>query len=179
MTRVDEIAFTEYSSRVQQHLETFYGIRIVTRDIPDPLTGDLDGTEIHIDYAVNPEERFFLLAHLFGHTVQWNLDPNAFQIGKPHTPPVDEKLLPAIAAYEREAASYALWMLHQLGIQDADQWFCDYTACDMKYLLHFYRSGEKRQFKSFWRAHSEPITPTPVPPFTPAKRTFRLDGIVI
>jgi len=49
-----EIPFVEYSARVQKHLESFYGLRIVTRDIPDPLTGDLDGSEIDIDYAVTP-----------------------------------------------------------------------------------------------------------------------------
>ena len=70
-----EIPFDEYSARVQKHLEDVYGIRIVTRDIPDPLTGDLDGAEIDIDYAVSPEQRLFLLAHLFGHTVQWKCEP--------------------------------------------------------------------------------------------------------
>jgi len=111
-------------------LERAYGIRVVTLDVPDPLTGDLDGAEIHIDYAVTVEQRFFLLAHLFGHTVQWNVSPRAFEIGKPHEPPVSEELLPAIIDYEREAASYALGMLHQVGINDADQWLSDYTACD-------------------------------------------------
>jgi hypothetical protein len=42
-----EIPFDEYSVRTQNHLETSYGIRVVTRDIPDPLTGDLNGAEIH------------------------------------------------------------------------------------------------------------------------------------
>jgi hypothetical protein len=37
------IPFAEYCGRIQEHLEHFYGIRVVTRDIPDPLTGDLDG----------------------------------------------------------------------------------------------------------------------------------------
>jgi hypothetical protein len=179
MTQIDAAAFTHYAARVQQHLETTYNLRVVTRDITDPLTGDLDGAEIHIDYAVSPEERFFLLAHLFGHTVQWNIDPRAFELGKPHPPPVDETLLPAIREYEREAATYALWMLHQIDIYDADEWFCNYTACDMEYLVHFYRTGEKREFKSFWREHSPPIAPRPVPFFTPTKRAFRLDGIVI
>ena len=179
MPQIDAAAFTHYAARVQQHLESCYGLRVVTRDITDPLTGDLDGAEIHIDYAVSPEERFFLLAHLFGHTVQWNIDPRAFDLGKPHPPPVDETLLPAIREYEREAATYALWMLHQIDIYDADEWFCNYTACDMEYLVHFYRTGEKREFKSFWREHSPPIAPRPVPFFTPTKRAFRLDGIVI
>src|ERR1700722_2429670 len=179
MAEIDETTFAEYSARVQDHVERFYGIRIVTRDIPDPLTGDLDGAEIQIDYAVTPEERLFLLAHLFGHTVQWNLDPRAFELGQPHQPPVEEILLPAIQEYEREAATYALWMLHQINITDVDQWFCDYTACDMAYLFHFYRTGEKRAFRSFWREHSQLIAPRPVPSFTPTRRTFRIDGIVI
>ena len=66
--------FADYCGVVQARLERHYGIPVVTRDIPDPLTGDLNGTEIHIDYAVTAEQRLFLLAHLFGHTVQWNVD---------------------------------------------------------------------------------------------------------
>ena len=104
------IPFDEYSARVQKHLEDVYGIRIVTRDIPDPLTGDLDGAEIDIDYAVSPEQRLFLLAHLFGHTVQWNVNPALFEIGRRYEPPVNEHLIPAVIAYEREAAGYALTM---------------------------------------------------------------------
>jgi hypothetical protein len=173
------IPFAEYCGRIQDHLEHFYGIPVVTRDIPDPLTGDLDGAQIHIDCAVSPEQRLFLLAHLFGHTVQWNMDPRAFEIGRPHTPPVRPDLLPAIIDYEREAARYALSMLRQIAIADLDQWFCDYTACDMAYLLHYYRTGEKRPFQSFWRDGTPPIEPKAVPRFVPAKRVFRLDGIVI
>jgi len=176
-----ETPFDEYSARVQKHLENVYGIRVVTRDIPDPLTGDLDGSEIHIDYAVTPEQRLFLLGHLFGHTVQWNVDPASFEIGRRYHPPVNEDLIPAIIAYEREAACYGLAMFHQIGITgiDIDQWFCDYTACDQAYLLHFYRTGEKRDFRAFWRINAPLIEPKAVPIFTPTKRSFRMDGIVI
>jgi len=173
------IPFAEYCGRVQEHLERFYGIPVVTRDIPDLLTGDLDGAQIHIDCAVTPEQRLFLLAHLFGHTVQWNLDAGAFETGKPRTPPVGAELLPAIITYEREAACYALSMLHQIGITDIDPWFCDYTACDMAYLLHYYQTGEKRPFERFWRDGTPPIEPKAVPRFVPVRRVFRLDGIVI
>ena len=143
------IPFADYATRVQEHLERFYGIRVVTRDIPDPLTGDLDGSEIDIDYAVTPEQRLFLLAHLFGHTVQWNVDASSFEIGRQYQPPVSEDLIPAIIAYEGEAAGYGLAMLHQIGITDIDAWFSGYTACDQAYLLHFYRTGEKRDFRNF------------------------------
>jgi hypothetical protein len=174
-----EIPFDEYSVRTQKYLEHAYGIRVVTRDIPDPLTGDLNGAEIHIDYAVSPEQRLFLLGHLFGHTVQWNLDPALFELGQRYQPPVSEDLFPAIMAYEREAACYGLALFHQIGITDIDRWFCDYTACDQAYLLHFYRTGEKRDFRAFWRNDAPEIEPKTVPVFTPTRRSLRTDGIVI
>jgi hypothetical protein len=86
-----ETRFDEYSARVQKHMESFYGIRVVTRDIPDPLTGDLDGAEIDIDYGVSPEQRLFLLAHLFGHTVQWNVDPALLKTSSPESSPTNER----------------------------------------------------------------------------------------
>jgi hypothetical protein len=176
-----EIPFGEYSVRVQHHLETFYGIRVVTRDIPDPLTGDLDGAEIDIDYAVTDEQRLFLLAHLFGHTVQWNVNSASFEIGRRCQPPVNEDLIPAVIAYEREAACYGLAMLHEIGIagNDIDQWFCNYTACDQAYLLHFYRTGQKGDFSNFWKGNAPLLEPQPIPRFTPTRRAFRMDGIVI
>jgi len=100
------IPFAEYSLRVERHIQKAYGVRVVTRDVPDPLTGDLNGAEIHVDYAVTAEQRLFLLAHLFGHTVQWNLNPGAFELGRPQAPPVSEDCLPALMDYEREAAGY-------------------------------------------------------------------------
>ena len=67
----------------------------------------------------------------------------------------------------------------QIGIMDIDQWFCDYTACDQAYLLHFYRPGEKRDFPSFWTGNAPLLQPHPIPRFTPTRRAFRMDGIVI
>jgi hypothetical protein len=173
------IPFADYSARVERHIEKVYGVHVVTRDVPDPLTGDLNGAEIHIDYAVTAEQRLFLLLHLFGHTVQWNVSPGAFEMGRPQTPPVSEDCLPALLHYEREAARYALGLLHEIGITDADQWLADYSACDGAYLRHYYVTGEKREFLSFWRDGAARVQAQPVPSFTPASRSFRGDGVVI
>jgi hypothetical protein len=173
------IPFADYSARVEQHIEKAYGVRVVTRDVPDPLTGDLNGAEIHIDYAVTPEQRLFLLAHLFGHTVQWNVSHGAFELGRPQAPPVSEDCLPALMDYEGEAARYALGLLHEIGITDVDQWFADYAACDAAYLRHYYVTAEKREFLSFWREGTSRLQAQPVPPFTPTSRSFRNDGVVI
>jgi len=173
------IPFADHAAKIEEHIESHYGIRVVTRDIPDPLTGDLNGEQIDIDFAVTAEQKLFLLGHLFGHTVQWNTNPGAFDIGKQYKPPVDEKLFPAVLAYEGEAASYGLALLHEIGIGDVDQWFSNYTAADQRYLLHFYRTGDKGELHEFWREHAKLVEPKAIPKFVPRKRVFRMDGVVI
>jgi hypothetical protein len=173
------IQFADYCRSIEHHIEKAYGVRIVTRDIPDPLTGDLNGAEIHIDYAVTPEQRLFLLAHLFGHTVQWNTSPGAFDLGRPQNPPVSADCLPPLMDYEREAAGYALGLLHELGITETDQWFADYAACDAAYLRHYYVTGEKREFLSFWQDGTPRVQESPIPLFSIVARYFRSDGVVI
>ncbi|MGD0127307.1 MAG: hypothetical protein ABSF46_18250 [Terriglobia bacterium] len=173
------IPFSEYFARVQECLERTYGIRVKMRGIPEPLIGDLDGLEIHIDPACNSEQRLFLAAHLFGHTAQWNVNPGAFELGGRYRPPVENSDIPAILDYEREAAAFALEMLHEAGIKDIDQWFSDYAACDETYLLHYYRTGEKGEFHSFWHDNVPLVQPKPVPRFTPTRRRFRMEGVVI
>jgi len=173
------ISFADYCVKVERHIETAYGVRVITRDVPDPLTGDLNGAEIHVDYAVTPEQRLFLLVHLFGHTVQWNAVPGAFELGQPRQPPVNEDCLPALMEYEREAARYALGLLHETGITATDQWFADYAACDEAYLRHYYLTGEKLEFLSFWRDGVAGIQAKPAPQFVPVLRSFRSDGVVI
>jgi hypothetical protein len=174
-----DLPFPELCARVQDHIQQHYHVPVVTRDIPDPLIGDLDGSEIHIDCAVTPEQRLFLLAHLFGHTVQWNVSAAAFDLGKTRQPPVDEALLPALLAYEREAAGYGLALVHESGIREADQWLSDYSACDLAYLAHFYRTGEKRDPASFWRRNVPLVEARAIPAFTPTKMVFRSNGVVI
>jgi hypothetical protein len=174
-----EFPFDQNSDRVQEHLQSAYRIRTVTRDIPDPLIGDLDGAEIHIDCSVTPEQRLFLLGHLFGHTVQWNVDPTAFELGRRYLPPLAEDLIPDVIAYEQEAARYGLALFHEAGIGGIDSWFCDYTACDQAYLVHFYRTAQKRDFASFWHTGAARLEPKKIPIFSPTKRSFRTDGIVI
>ena len=164
---------------MEAYLEDAYQMRVITRDIPDPLTGDLDGATIHVDYLLNAEERLFLVAHLFGHTVQWNLSPEGYELGRPQQPPVEPGLLAQLSAYENEAAAYALALLHSVDIRDLDPWFSDYTACDLAYLRHYYVTGEKGRFLDFWEGDAALIAPCEVPNFTPTRRPPRADGIVI
>ena len=174
-----EEIFRNYCESVERLVQERYGIPVIVRDIPDPLTGDLDGTEIHVDYALTWEQKLFLILHLFGHTVQWNLNSQAREIGQPRRVPVPEDALPSIADYERQAGEYALWLLHEAGIFSLDQWLSDYTAADMDFLMDFYRTGEKKEFAAFRKEKSPLLQPSAVPHFRPQKWVSRLDGIVL
>ena len=164
---------------LEQYVETKYGIPIRIKDVPNPFTGDLDGAEIHVDSAEDIESALFILAHLFGHTVQWNTDAAARELGYKLYPNPDEALLERLQAYEYEACQYSMQLFHEAGVGDLDQWLSDYSTCDFKYLTHFYTSGEKPAFKTFWKDGSPLLAPKPIPPFHPTKWVSRWEGIVV
>ena len=81
--------------------------------------------------------------------------------------------------YEEEACRYSMTLFHEAGVTDLDQWLADYSACDFAFLDHFYRTREKRPFRSFWKEDAPPLTPKPIPPFRPEKWVARTEGIVV
>ncbi len=178
-SRPDESRFRQVFNSLEKHIERRYGIPVRISDVPHPFTGDLDGAEIQVDYAVTLEEAVFIVAHLFGHTVQWNLSPRAREIGAvvPANPP--RAVLDEIAAYEREACAYSLTLFHEIGVRDLDSWLSDFAACDYAYLEHFYRTGEKQPFRSFWRENQPLLLPIPIPIFHPTQWHSRWKGVVV
>jgi hypothetical protein len=164
---------------VERHVEDRWGIPVHIQDVPNPFTGDLDGQQIMIDYDLDIEDAVFILIHLFGHTVQWNVSAHAREIGFAKPPEWTDDLLEAVAAYEREAAAYSLTLLHECEVHDLDQWLSDFAHCDAAYLLHLYKTGEKRAFRTFWRDDQPLIPPLPIPEFSPARWISRYDGTVV
>ena len=179
MTRPSDDRLREVYNIVEPHVENRYEVPVKIRDVPDPFAGDLDGAEIHVDYAEDIETAVFILAHLFGHTAQWNTSEEARKIGYEVIKDPTEEQLTALVAYEIEACRYSLQLFHDAGVRDLDQWLCDYSACDLRYLLHFYRTGEKRPIKSFWQDGCPLLEPLPIPDFRPEKWVTRFDGIVV
>jgi hypothetical protein len=165
--------------RLERHIETKYGIPVHIKDVPNPFTGDLDGAEIHIDWEEDTAGALFLLVHLFGHTVQWNLSAEAREIGSKLAFNPSDDMMRRLLAYEREAARFSLGVLHEIGVTQLDAWLSDFSACDLAYLEHFYRTGEKRPFHSFWQNGTPTIEAAPIPPFQPTRWMMRGDGIVI
>ena len=177
--RPSEARFRQVFDRVEPYVERRWDVPVRIRDVPNPFTGDLDGAEIHIDHDLLAEDAVFNLVHLFGHTVQWNVNARAREIGSVvHVRP-GEALLAELARYEEEACRYSLQLFHDAGVPDLDQWLADFAACDGAYLTHFYRTGEKRPFRGFWRDGMPRLTPLPIPEFTPVRWISRLEGIVV
>ena len=175
---VTEDRFRVAFNQVERHIEQRYGLPVVITDVTDPFTGDLDGATILVDYDLSAEDSLFILVHLFGHTVQWNVSPEDRALGLLDVHAASDELLASLARYERDAARYSLQLFHEAGVRDLDQWLANFAACDIAYLMHFYRTGEKRPFRSFWADHAVELTPLEIPPFVPTKWVAR-SGTVI
>ncbi|MBS1150767.1 MAG: hypothetical protein H6Q89_2465 [Myxococcaceae bacterium] len=169
----------EAFNTLEQHIERRYGIPVRIRDVPNPFTGDLDGTEIHVDHDEDIESALFIIAHLFGHTVQWNTSEASREIGYKLYPNPSEEMIKKLHDYEYEACRYSMQLFHEAGVHDLDQWLSDYSACDFAYLLDFYRTNQKKPFKSFWKNGAPLLTPRPIPEFHPTKWVARGEGIVV
>jgi len=170
----------EAFNRLQAFVEERYGIPIRITDVPNPFTGDLDGAEIQIDFEEDVESALFILVHLFGHTVQWNTSAAAREIGyRLYQNPTEDQMR-RLEEYEREACRYSVQLFHDAGLGgDFDAWLSDYSACDFAYLEHFYRTGEKRPFRSFWKSGAPLLAPKPIPDFRPHRWVARNHGIVV
>lgn len=179
MTAPAPARLREVFDLVEREIEQRWQIPVTIGDVPNPFTGDLDGREIFVDFDNAIEDAVFILVHLFGHTVQWNISERARAIAFARPGTWTEEALAELAAYESEACRYSLQLLHDAGVHDLDAWISDFAACDGAYLMHFYRTGEKRPFRSFWRDDAQLLTPAPIPPFQPVRWISRYEGTVI
>ena len=174
-----EERFREVFDLVEAYIERRYDVQVLISDVTDPFTGDLDGVQIAVDYDQSYEDALFIIVHLFGHTVQWNTDPRARDIGGLQPAHIDEERLADLQDYERTACRYSLELLHRAGVHDLDPWVADFAACDWAYLSHFYKTGEKKAFRSFWRDDQPLVPPLDIPEFQPTRWRSRADGVVI
>ena len=174
-----EERFREVFNIVEEHIERRYALPVIIGDVPDPFTGDLDGARIDVDYDLSAEDALFIIAHLFGHTVQWNTDEAARRIGSVPVSDASEEFLEKLREYELVACRYSLQLFHDAGIHDLDQWMFDFAACDSAYLMHFYRTGEKVPFRELWQEKMPSIEPLAIPDFVPTRWVARSDGVVI
>jgi hypothetical protein len=166
-------------NRLERLIEDRWGIPVHIQDVPNPFTGDLDGEQIMVDYDLEIEDAVFILIHLFGHTVQWNVSAASRSVAFLQLTTWTDEQLAAAMDYEQEACRYSLQLLHDAGIHDLDQWISDFASCDSAYLMHFYRTGEKRAFRSFWQDGTPLTAPLAIPEFQPTRWLSRYQGTVV
>ena len=76
------IDFKNCFNIVEKHIEDRYQMPVMISDVLDPNTGDFDGVTIKIDYDQELDLAFYILLHLFGHSVQWNLSKRYRDLGQ-------------------------------------------------------------------------------------------------
>jgi len=176
---VTEDRFKEVFDLLERYVEDRCGIPVRINDVRNPFTGDLDGAEIHIDYDLTAEDALFILVHLVGHTIQWNVSEELRELSKVRARDITPEVLARLIDYEKQACEYSQQLLYDAGVHDLDQWLADFSACDLAYLVHFYEHGTKAPFRSFWKPDQPKFTPRPIPDFHPTKWVWRWDGTVV
>jgi hypothetical protein len=177
--RASSTEFQSACTALTKHVGDRYGVSVEVASIKPPLKGDLDGSRILVGDHTTDEERLFLVAHLFGHTVQWNVSAELRRLGMTMPVKPTTEQLDALEAYEREACRYSQQALHEAGVPGLDQWLADYSACDLAFLRHVYVTGERRPFREFWKPDQPIIVPLPIPAFTPTRWRRREQAIVL
>lgn len=151
-----------------KQIETTYSLKVNVGPVTGSYTGQFDGREIWVDLDRDPEEALFILVHLFGHTVQWNLDEQLRQLGLANSG-VREDDLPRIYQYERQASQLGLALLEESGEFRLARWLTDCFGADWKFLSHFYRTGEKLRFGLKEGADEPLLSSVAIPRFTPQR----------
>src|SRR5438045_9656796 len=111
-----DLALKRAFDALEWHIEERYKVPVIITDVLDPNTGDFDGAEIKLDYANDLEIALFVLAHLFGHTVQWTTNPRQRELVLAYgrvAPPLE--LFEEVRVYERDASAPALQLFREAG----------------------------------------------------------------
>ncbi len=166
MTAVD---YRTLFNQVADHIERRYGLPVVISDVLDPNTGDFNGVRINIDHDQEMDVALYVLLHHFGHTAQWNSDPELRALGQDTSPGKTDVELARIFEYERNASRIALSLLHEAGITELDQWISDWFAGDWRFLEQFYRTGERLDFHACLQPGAPLLTPLAIPDFQPQR----------
>lgn len=126
-------------SRTTEKVEQ-YGLRVDRCDL-GLNTGEFDGESIKLNSLCPSDMSLFVLAHLFGHTVQWCVSESARQIGlKKFSAPVDEVSLMLVKEYEKNASQIGASLL--VSVWDYPvaiwNWVGNWFDADWKYLRDLY-----------------------------------------
>lgn len=162
------VDFRQVFGALVEHIEHGYALKVNIGPVVGSYTGQFDGTEIWVDLDKDPEDAVFILVHLFGHTVQWNLDEDLRRLGLSNIG-VQEADLPRIYQYERQASQLGLALLEETNEFRLARWLTNRFGADWKFLAHFYRTGEKVRFETEAGADEPLLQSVAIPHFVPQR----------
>ncbi len=165
---LNTVNFLTVFRALAERIEGAYSLKVNVGPVTGSYTGQFDGEEIWVDLDKDSEEAVFILVHLFGHTVQWNLDEKLRLLGLAVSG-VKAEDLPRIYQYERQASQLGLALLEETGEFRLARWLTDRFGADWKFLAHFYRTGEKVRFESEAGADEPLLVAIPIPRFIPQR----------
>lgn len=153
---------------------------VIIDDTGQNFYGDLDGAAVYIGQSLDWEIKLFTMVHLAAHNYQWARSGRYAEIGSQLFYKPDEELVQELLAYEEEAASIAIALLHDLGIHHLDEWFTLHSRCDLAYLDHYYHTGEQKQLKDFWKDEAEPLKEVQLPIVNNFRKRVKVQsGVVV
>lgn len=146
---------------------TKYGFVVHPKtDIKNLNTGEFDGLNIWVSKNQSAEQALYVLLHLFGHSVQWNVDSELRQLGLDVSPGKTSEEMERIYHYELQASKMGFYLLDCIGCS-MQQWISNWFYADWMWLKHFYQTGEKVGYLTYWVDDAELISSCQVPRCTP------------
>ena len=140
-----------------------HGFAIEYRDLDPPRTGIFDGLRIVLDPDVGFEMQCFLLLHLFGHSVQWVAPSLEHKLEDLKHTQDKVRFMQVLHDYEREAASFGLQLMRELGVTHLDQWYSDFVETDWQYVRRYYETDRLPAWDTCVVSGAPLIEPLPLP----------------
>lgn len=157
------------TAEVIDFIEYIYQVSVFKKVLDPHITGSIDGKSITINCRHSEEVQLFIAAHLFGHLVQWSVDPKMKAIGEANNMAPEGQELDEVIAYEKQGWQLGLGLLHEVGVTNLDQWYSNWYAADSEWLTDFYKTGTCKDYKSFYKQNQPLLEPLPIPKFIPEK----------
>jgi hypothetical protein len=160
----------QLTNAAAEYVENHYHMKVIERMLPEGKSGSFDGQTIELHAALDDGYKFFLLLHLFGHNTLLNTDENSIQFIKEVSNPLQSKeALSLFYSYEDQASRYGASVLAEICSdeikEDLLRIYSHYAEADLRYFLHFCRTGERGRLEDFASPDEVHLEPLAIPDF--------------
>ena len=143
-----------------------YGISVSEEDTVDEenYKGSYDTQVIIVKGSLSTQHKLFLVAHLFGHCVQWCTEKvdcaYIEELMLEYLPSeLQEADIVKLKTYEEAAAQYAVQVLAEASSCHLDQWFSDWSHADWNYFMALNDADILPKGPESWLIYGSPLIP--------------------